>query len=147
VAECRKHSVEMIHSRSSRTSISATPGAVEWLQEVQPRDSQWWYRVLTVQETVLARNIQVLLGPHTLSWNELTSLTRSHRLPGSAGDSITTLDDLRYYWQAHKQKQEAQGIKDEEEEDDQEDCEAGDMATKIAALRAVPSQSEGEGMV
>lgn len=57
-----------------------------------------------VQETVLAKDILVLLGPHCYVWNDITALARSRRLPGTASESIAALDDLRYAWstQAHR---------------------------------------------
>lgn len=109
VAACEKHSSEMIRSwinARHSTRWPTTTTAECWLQEVQPHHSQWWYRVWTVQETVLARHIQVLLGPHTLSWADLILLAQSRWLPGAAGDGILALDALRHSWRLRQAQDE-----------------------------------------
>ncbi|KAM0814789.1 hypothetical protein AB5N19_00580 [Seiridium cardinale] len=97
IQECTRHDYELIRSPS-------TLFAKTWLHDIFPKQSQWWYRVWTVQEAVLAREIRVLIGPHYLEWNDLTYLARSEQLPNFAKQSIAELGDLRYAWNVQERR-------------------------------------------
>lgn len=127
VVACNRHSSAMIWNWTCHEDelAPATPAEC-WLREVEPYHSQWWNRVWTVQETVLARNLQVLLGPHTLRWAELMTVVRSRRLPGAACNAITALDDLRSKWCLRREKYEEThggGVDEFAESGDDEDYE------------------------
>ncbi|KAI1854066.1 hypothetical protein JX266_001207 [Neoarthrinium moseri] len=97
IEQCQKHNHQLIRTPSEL-------GAGTWLHDTFPQQSQWWYRLWTVQEAVLARDIQVLIGPHLFAWNDLTLLARSARLPHFANQSIAALDDLRYAWNVQEHR-------------------------------------------
>ncbi|KAK9417651.1 hypothetical protein SUNI508_01408 [Seiridium unicorne] len=97
IRECTSHDYELIRNPS-------TLFAKTWLHDTFPKQSQWWYRLWTVQGAVLAREIRVLIGPHCPEWNDLTHLARSEQLPNFANQSIAELDDLRYAWNVQERR-------------------------------------------